>query len=984
MNPGIKSRSFWKISRIQEILSEIKRQGYIVPFIAIVESWLKPHISDAQLSIEDYQVFRADRIKSKNGGSLLYIYKSIPIDDYGSFDDNTCNGLICLSRRYQCFMVSLYRPPNSDSKSFCDVLEFLNKFVLKHNAGEEYQCLIFGDFNFPWIRWDGQIKCSDKTSSNSFSDLKYFMDKHFLNQYILKNTRLQNILDLFLTNEPHFVKLVKVEKLPISDHNLIKIYTNYFWNLAKTQTTYEAEENNGTDFMKLNFNTSNTTKIQQEFSAVDWDAIVEGSIDSFPDKFNTIVFNTLCKHTLFKKSPKKRLSSKAIYILNRKIRKLKRRLLYLTDKTKLEIKLQNKIIFLQEKKKEQLHLEKLKKEHNALEKIKKDSKYFFAYAKRNRKTKDSPHLLLGPDDELITNPKDIADMFQNKFKEVFSCPLNENEIPNVPNTNTAGKDYHLSDIEITKLDFIQAINSMKGSSSGPKFDIPAFIFKQYKEYLSIPLTKFWNKSYEKGKIPLKYKTQIITPIHKKGNKTDADNWRQIAITPNPIKICERVFRKKITEYLEENQILNTSQHGFRQNRSCSTQLIAYINHIFSSSINGQELDCIYLDYSKAFDRVDHGILLKKLLAINITGKVYKWLESFLKERTQTVIIQNCKSFTTPVVSGVPQGSVLAPVLFAISTNDIHNCVDGGNILTFADDTKVFSTINSTTDMNNLQQNLNQIYEWSKTNNMILNENKFEMMNFNLNTRNKSKKLLQELPFEIPISYQLPDTTYIEPTNSVRDLGIIIDSELSWDVHRNLICKKARRMCAWVLNTFHTREKEPMKILFTSLVRPLVEYCSEVWLPYKKKDIIEIEQIQRSYTAKISGMTQLNYYERLKALKLPSLQRRREEAILIIIWKMKNNVYPNSVNFIFKLHTRTGTERAIIPPLPRTSLKLQSKYDECFIVRGAKLWNSLPAPLTRINDLSSFRSKLKKHLSQMLDNPPIPGYSSTTTNSLVDL
>ena len=234
------------------------------------------------------------------------------------------------------------------------------------------------------------------------------------------------------------------------------------------------------------------------------------------------------------------------------------------------------------------------------------------------------------------------------------------------------------------------------------------------------------------------------------------------------------------------------------------------------------------------------------------------------------------------------------------------------------------------------------------------------------------------------TYTLSNNSIIEPTGNVKDLGIFVDSKLEWDIHISNTCKKARRMSGWTLNTFRTRARGPMLTIYKSLIRPILEYNSEVWNPYKKKYIIQIENIQRSFTYKIFGMQELNYWDRLKDLQIKSLQRRRELSIITNIWKIKNNIYPNSINLQFKPNNRSHGIKAILPPLPQPSGSIQSKFEQSFAVKGAKLWNSLPASLTIITKLTEFKICLKKFASGIPDRPPLPGYSGESSNSLIDL
>ena len=982
MNPGIKSRSFYKIHELKEIISNIQNNGQSIPFIAIVESWTKPYILDAQLNLDNYQLFRSDRVKSKNGGSLLYILNSIPIEKTVSFDDNTCNAVICLSNKCKCIIISLYRPPNASNESFTRLLNFIEDFSTKHNEQNKLRNFIFGDFNFPGVTWVSETRCP--TSPISFSQLLSFMEKNFLTQYVSKGTRIKNILDLFLTDDPTFVELIQVEKVNFSDHNLIKIFTTNFDNLnTKSSRCQLTEIYNLPDFSKLNLETSKIEKIQQDFAMTDWKTLLEIPFDKFPEEFNKKVYNILQRNTKLKNQTKRIVGYRSIRKMNRKIRRYKTKLLYCQGDPKTTI-YKNKIATLESKKKKQLLVEKKTEETRAVSKIKSDSKYFFSYAKRFKQVSYSPNILINQHNETLTDPKSIANTLQQQFVSVFSTPLN---IEN----NTTPDDIinptfpFPSELNIVKSDIISAINEIKASSSCSKYDIPAKVFKTYKNTLWVPLQMFCIKSFETCQIPPSYKTQTIIPIHKKGDKTNPENWRPIAITPHPIKIFERVIRKRLSDYLEKNKILNENQHGFRKNRSCSTQLISHTYNIFNYLINGSEVDCIYLDYSKAFDKVDHNLLLVKLRQLKISKKYIDWLGCFLKGRVQTVAIGNHFSFPATVKSGVPQGSVLAPTLYTTYINDLPKDIKQCDILTFADDTKLISKINSVEDTIALQNDLNSTFKWSSENNMILNDSKFEMINFKPAVDQTSLTSLKSLPFCNQFrGYYLSNKTEIEPTHYVRDLGIFIDSDLSWSVQIFKMCKKARQISAWILNTFHTRDRVPMVTLFTTMVRPIVEYCCEIWNPHKIKDIVKIENLQRSFTFKITGMQDLNYYERLQILNLLSLQRRRETLIILNIWKIKHKLLPNSINLQFKEHNRSLACKAILPPLPRVNKALQTKFEESFVIRGAKLWNSLPPPLTQLESLGQFKAALKKYVNELPDRPPLPGYSIANRNSLIEI
>ena len=337
-----------------------------------------------------------------------------------------------------------------------------------------------------------------------------------------------------------------------------------------------------------------------------------------------------------------------------------------------------------------------------------------------------------------------------------------------------------------------------------------------------------------------------------------------------------------------------------------------------------------------------------------------------------------------MLSGVPQGSVLGPLLFILFINDLINSVPGSQILTFADDTKVVSSVRNVGDTLKLQDNLNKIINWSHSNNMMLNNEKFKLMCHRLSPETTHQQLFKELPFNQQFfSYQADDHD-LYPSSNVRDLGVLIDCKLSWKDHLNHITSKARQVSGWVLSVFHSREKIPMITLFNSLVRSKLEYCDIIWSPYQNQDVYLIEKIQRSFTHKIRGMKDYSYWERLKILDIMSLQRRREKHIIIYLWKIKHNFLPNPVNITFKEHKRSQALKAVLKPLPRVRGRVLTTYEESFVIRSAKLWNVLPTPLTHISTLDKFKAALEKFLHTIPDEPPIPGYPCSSTNSLIDI
>ena len=604
---------------------------------------------------------------------------------------------------------------------------------------------------------------------------------------------------------------------------------------------------------------------------------------------------------------------------------------------------------------------------------------FFNYAKRFKKVSSAPSILLDCQNQPVVDQKKISDLFQDQFKGVFSDPLS---VTSQPLLNNFVIDFPLRNFEVTNADIIEAIQEIKPESKCAKHDVPAIILKTCKLSLCTPLRLLWSKSFDCGKIPEKYKEQVIIPLHKKGLKTKAENFRPVSLTSHIIKVFERVLRRKLINYLEINKIFNENQHGFRNKRSCLSQLLSYVDKIFQNSLNGNETDCVYIDFAKAFDKVDHNILLYKVSHYGITGKYLEWIKCFLQNRVQTVSVEGTLSYPTPVISGVPQGSVLGPLLFIIYINDLPDVVQFSDILTFADDTKVVAEVVGEGDTFKLQEDLDNIIQWTKLNNMELNKTKFELINYRLNSLNQNQKTLQELPFfDNLFSYNASQDVVISPSLVVKDLGVMVDHKLNWSSHISYITTNAKKMCGWILSVFYTRDGFVLMSLFNALVLSKLEYCNVLWNPYLSKDIVKLEGVQRSFTSRVHGLQHLNYWERLRALNIMSLQRRRERSTIFYLWKIKAKVFPNCCNMVFKEHKRTGALKAVIKPLSKIKGRVSTVYDHSFVIKSAKLWNILPSELTKVDSFHLFKSQLDKFLSLIPDEPPLPGYPFKSDNSL---
>ena len=368
--------------------------------------------------------------------------------------------------------------------------------------------------------------------------------------------------------------------------------------------------------------------------------------------------------------------------------------------------------------------------------------------------------------------------------------------------------------------------------------------------------------------------------------------------------------------------------------------------------------------------------LQKVRNLGIDGKLFEWIQSFLTNRNQCVTVEGTKSSMEPVLSGVPQGSVIGPLLYLIMINDIDTGVSTAQVSSFADDTRVLAGISSIGDSEALQQDLETIYGWSLANNSVFNSDKFECIRYGNN-----KEIINST------EYYSNNLSAIESKQSLRDLGVTISSDGSFSDHIFKMIKTANLKCAWILRSFKTREPKLLLTLWKSLVLPLLDYCSQLWSPATPGLIQAIEKVQQSYIDKITGMRGLNYWAQLQALKLYSLQRRRDRCICIYMWKVSEHLVPNFGTEVIQ-NNRTGRYFRI-PHISTTAPgRIKTIRFNSMGINGPRIFNCLPLRLRNMTNcpVASFKGILDQYLETIPDEPRVPGltrFCSKGSNSLIE-
>ncbi|CAL4249629.1 unnamed protein product [Meganyctiphanes norvegica] len=527
------------------------------------------------------------------------------------------------------------------------------------------------------------------------------------------------------------------------------------------------------------------------------------------------------------------------------------------------------------------------------------------------------------------------------FQSVFVREGNEP----VPQINFLFDGIPLCNFEFDVPEVHKILSNLKESSAPGPDDIHPKVLKECADNLALPLYLLFRDSLDTSIIPDLWKTAYVTPIYKKGIKSDPLNYRPISLTSVPCKIFEKILRNRIIEHLEAHNILSIHQHGFRSNRSCLTQLLEYFLEVHDILDEHDPVDAIYLDCKKAFDTVPHRRLLAKLQAYGITGKVLKWIECFLSDRSQRVIVKGILSDSLPVWSGVPQGSVLGPILFLIFINDLLEGITSSGKL-FADDSKLFRRIKSDEDRDILQNDLTKLQEWSQKWLLQFNETKCKVMHIGK----------QDDPFVYYIN-NVP----LSVTHEEKDLGIYVTPDWKSATHVAKVAAKANSMVGRIRHTFTYINKDIFKAVYPSLVRSHMEFAVQAWSPQLKKDINKLEKVQQRATRLVPELRGLTYEQRLKQLGLTTLEERRRRGDLIEVYKIMHGVDRVDRKQFFKLisetHSHDTTGHNLRIWTPRSSGTHRRKY---FDIRVIKDWNDLPSSVVHSQSLSIFKRKLDEH------------------------
>ena len=928
-----------KMPDLKLFLNSLSNKPNVIAITEVNPKSSKYKRIESEYSLEGYNLFSVNIGDNSFRGIIVYVSQALSATQiYVSTKFNECLLLqLKVDHNNSMLLGTFYRSPSSSSDNDNYLIDTLNELSNKYKC----KSLYIGDFNLGNIDWTTCTSITSKLVEMSFLSC---LQNNFLLQHVRKPTRARgsdnpHILDLLITNDDFIEDVLYFGPIGKSDHSVI--VCNCIVKASREINTEKYNYNKGNyDAFRLCMNRD----WANEFSSCD-------DINSIWNTFKLIFFEGLDKFVpkinssnWKKKSSWQRPISKPLkQLINRKHRLWRR--FQETKSPAVET------VFKSVRNKVRAESRKLQKleEQNIAKACKNNPKKFWQFVKsktKNRCNVSNIHMKSSDGERVLTEDLDKCDAFADFFSKIYTNePFCEfDPIPRVMLSNSSDA------LEITETAIYKKLDLLKiDKSPGPDNIHPRVIY-ELRSQLCPAFKIIFQLSLNTGHIPDEWKRSIVSVLHKKGNKSSISNYRPISLTCIVCKIMESLIRDQLMEYFLNCNLFSNKQFGFIKGRSTTLQLLNVVDKWTSYLEHGGQIDVIYMDFEKAFDKVPHKRLLSKLESYGVNIEIIKWIEGFLQDRTFSIRINGVFSDWCRVLSGIPQGSVLGPLLFVIFINDLAiNFDSDGELYLFADDGKLFRHVKDMTDSIVLQRLCQDFYNWSERWLMKLNIDKCKIISISRNAVSQ----------KYTYGFQTINNEFVEldHVSCIEDLGITVDDKLSFDSHISGKVCKAFQMLGVINRNFKLLDKDTFILLYKSLVRTSLEYGHSIWNPSRVSYISDIEKVQKRATKMVHTCKHLSYVERLKFLQLPTLKFRRIRGDMIEAYKILNYKYDARVVPILCKNVSTRTRG--------NSLKLnveRSKYNLrkfSFTPRIVNIWNSLPDCVVTADSVNVFKNELDK-------------------------
>lgn len=937
-------------SKINEINLNVLSNNYDI--ICLTETNFNDSVRDSELLDSRYNIYRRDRSstslsKTEGGGIVIGVKKNIEVVRQFSWESNVedlwLTILPRISNDKKINICLCYLPPDlprNFQQSFYD-----NLCTVVGNTGINEEFICIGDYNIPELSWTGAPNSLHMTSnqSNNWKPLLLLdaMAVCQLKQFNNIPNSNNHFLDLVLSSTE--IRVYGADPLSRSDKHHPAIVVDVDCNVGIASSFLKPKHRQRFNFYKCNYE-----NIKSELSLIDWHSILSCSdIDADLGKFYDIVNDIISRNTPLCKNKNSKypiwFSPAVIRCLNKKIKFHK---LYKNYGNPCDYDNFSHYRNLSKRLIKTSYQRFIASVEDSLEH---DIKSFWRFVNAKKGVNQVP-LSMSYCDTSSNDPSQISELFSSYFSSVFEKDSLES------NFDFTDRNYNtLNSVTITEEMVLNKLNALDANKGPGPDGIPAIFIKTCSKELCEPLHILFCKSLQSGTFPTLWKIAHVVPIYKSGDKNQCQNYRPISLLSCFAKIFESIVYD--TLYNHFKPYLHPQQHGFVSHRSTTSNLLEYKNFLCSAFARNVQVDSVYTDFSKAFDKVNHRALCIKLAAYGIHGSLLRWLQSYLRLRSQLVAVKGYLSTPVTVTSGVPQGSHLGPLLFVIFINDLVENLSCPCLL-YADDLKIFAAIKESSDTMALQSDLYVLSNWCNKNYMQLNVDKCFVITF---TR---KSIV------ITYDYTL-EGIILARKNLAKDLGVFFDSQLSFRDHYDYIIRRCSQLLGFICRiTKDFRETRSFLHLYYSLIRSILEYNSAVWSPFYDVHSNRIERIQERCLKIVSyrrgmGRALTSYQERLEYFQVTSLHTRRDITNLIILYKIIHNHIDSSnlllaLNFNTHFRSRNRNYNAF-------NLQIYSNNTSYYnpLVRMCRQYNEILASNREIDiylfSLFKFRRQIMEHL-----------------------